>query len=158
MADAGSVEVGVHVRFELMVGGHLVVLAAFFVEADPPAFALGKKSSTFIESALIVAPTATEKSFIGREVVRSALERGKPGPHAYLVPFRSLANEVYEGFQDLLGSTNVRLRISNGDYREPIRPEESDLIVSQRSSGVGRKASRYRPERCFSPQSGETLA
>jgi helicase len=46
------------------------------------------------------------------------------------VPFRSLANEVYDHFHDLLGSTNYRLPISTGDYREPIRPEESDLIVA----------------------------
>jgi helicase len=82
------------------------------------------------QSALIVAPTATGKSFIGYEVIRSALERAKPGPHAYLVPFRSLANEICDGFSDLLGSTNVLLRIATGDYREPIRPEESDLIVA----------------------------
>ena len=74
-------------------------------------------------SALIVAPTATGKSFIGREVVRSSLEKGRPGPHAYLVPFRSLAGEVYDHFHDLLGPTDYRLRISTGDYREPIRPE-----------------------------------
>jgi replicative superfamily II helicase len=46
------------------------------------------------------------------------------------VPFRSLVNEIYDGFHDLLGSTNVRLRISTGDHREPIRPEESNLIVA----------------------------
>ena len=82
------------------------------------------------KGALVVAPTATGKSFIGREVVRSALESGKPGPHAYLVPFRSLANEVYDGFHDLLATTDYRLRIATGDYREPVRPEESDLIVA----------------------------
>ena len=42
------------------------------------------------QSALIVAPTATGKSFIGCEVIRSALEKGKPGPHAYVVPLRPL--------------------------------------------------------------------
>ena len=46
------------------------------------------------------------------------------------MPFRSLANEIYDGFHDLLGSTNFRFPISTGDYREPIRPEESDLIVA----------------------------
>jgi len=33
--------------------------------------------------------------------IRSALEKGKSGPHAYLVPFRSLAGEVYDHFHDL---------------------------------------------------------
>jgi hypothetical protein len=56
--------------------------------------------------------------------------RKRPGPHAYLVPFRSLDGEVYEHFHDILESTNVRLRISTGDHREPIRPKESDLIVA----------------------------
>jgi replicative superfamily II helicase len=46
------------------------------------------------------------------------------------VPFRSLANEIYDGFYDPLGATDYRLRISTGDHREPIRPEKSDLIVA----------------------------
>ena len=86
------------------------------------------------KSGIIVAPTATGKSFIGCEVIRSApikiRQEKARGPHAYLVPFRSLAGEVYDHFHDLLESTNVRLRISTGDHREPIRPEESDLIVA----------------------------
>lgn len=53
-------------------------------------------------NALIVAPTATGKSYIGREVLRRAIARGEPGTRAYLVPFRALAAEVYNAFLDLL--------------------------------------------------------
>lgn len=42
-------------------------------------------------SALIVAPTATGKSRIGREAVCSAPKHGDAGTQAYLVPFRALA-------------------------------------------------------------------
>ena len=70
-------------------------------------------------SALIVAPTATGKSFIGHQVVPGSLPTEKDRSAAYLVPFRSLANEVYDHFHDLLGPTDYRLRISTGDYREP---------------------------------------
>lgn len=46
------------------------------------------------ESALIVAPTATGKSHIGREAICRALARGAVGTHAYLVPFRTLATRL----------------------------------------------------------------
>jgi hypothetical protein len=35
--DAGGADVLIEERFELVVGRHLVLLAAFLVEADPPA-------------------------------------------------------------------------------------------------------------------------
>lgn len=58
-------------------------------------------------SALIVAPTGTGKSFIGRQAIVRALQRGTPGTHAYLVPFRALADEVYTAFSELLESAEV---------------------------------------------------
>jgi hypothetical protein len=40
--DAGGTNVLVEECFELVMGRHLVTFAAFFVEADPPALAVGK--------------------------------------------------------------------------------------------------------------------
>jgi replicative superfamily II helicase len=82
------------------------------------------------ESALIVAPTATGKSFIGREAIRRALDRGDPHSHVYLVPYRSLADEIFDSFLDMLDGTQVRVRVSTGDHRDPIRPGEADLVVA----------------------------
>jgi hypothetical protein len=38
--DAGGAQIFVEEGFELVVGGHFVALAAFFVEAHPPALAV----------------------------------------------------------------------------------------------------------------------
>ena len=81
-------------------------------------------------SALIVAPTATGKSHIGREAICRALRRGERGTHAYLVPYRALASEVYDTFLKLLEGSNARVRISTGDHRDPVRPGDADLIVA----------------------------
>jgi len=81
-------------------------------------------------SALISAPTGTGKSFIGREALRRALGRAEPGVHAYLVPYRALAEEVFDALGDQLAPTGARLRIATGDYRDPIRPDDADIIVA----------------------------
>jgi helicase len=81
-------------------------------------------------SALIVAPTATGKSYIGREVIRRAIANRAPGTHAYLVPYRALADEIYNNFRDLLATTGARIRITTGDHRDPVRPEEADLVIA----------------------------
>jgi helicase len=97
-------------------------------------------------SALILAPTATGKSHIGREAIRWALERERAATHAYLVPFRALADEVFDAFQDSLGHTGARIRIITGDYRDPIRPDQADLVVSTYESFVGLvRAAGFRP-------------
>lgn len=94
-------------------------------------------------SALIVAPTGTGKSFIGRQIVLRALQRGTPGVHAYLVPFRALADEVFAAFSEALESTAFpgpmlpRLRIATGDHRDPIRPDEADVVVATYESFAG---------------------
>src|SRR5580700_3981851 len=46
IANAGGTEIFVQVGFELVVGGHSVALAAFFVEAHPPLY----KSVSFSRS------------------------------------------------------------------------------------------------------------
>jgi hypothetical protein len=42
VGDAGGFDVFVEIGFELVVGRHLMALAAFFVETDPPALAVGE--------------------------------------------------------------------------------------------------------------------
>ena len=49
-------------------------------------------------SALIVAPTATGKSYIGRMILRQAVRNHESGTHTYLVPYRALAAEMYDSF------------------------------------------------------------
>ena len=60
------------------------------------------------QSALVVAPTATGKSHIGRETVCRAIGRKAPGTHAYLVPFRALAEELFDAFSEALRGTGGR--------------------------------------------------
>lgn len=98
------------------------------------------------EGALIVAPTATGKSHIGREAIIRALQRREAGTHAYLVPFRALADEVYDSFLDLLSGTDARVRIATGDHRDPIRPDEADLVVATYESFAGLiRRAEFRP-------------
>lgn len=84
------------------------------------------------ESGLVVAPTATGKSHIGREAIRRALNRRGQlgGLHAYLVPYRALAAEIYDSFLPILEGTQARVRLLTGDHRDPLRPDQADLIVA----------------------------
>jgi helicase len=101
------------------------------MELDFPLFERAERAGILDgKSALIVAPTATGKSHIGREAIRRALERKDPGTHAYLVPFRALAEEIYDSFLDLLKALEARVRISTGDHRDPFRPEDANLVVA----------------------------
>lgn len=81
---------------------------------------------------LIVAPTATGKSYIGRSVIREAVKNHLGGVHAYLVPYRALAQEMYESFKRELQSEGLvaKLKISTGDNWDPVYPEETDILVS----------------------------
>lgn len=90
-------------------------------------------------SGLIVAPTATGKSYIGRQAIRRALQRSDgPGRvHAFLVPYRALAAEVYDSFQAELGGSGARLRLVTGDHRDPIRPDQADLVIATYESFAG---------------------
>ena len=90
------------------------------------------------ESGLVVAPTATGKSHIGREAIRRALIHGQAGGlHAYLVPYRALAAEVYDSFLPMLAGTQARIRLLTGDHRDPLRPDQADLVVATYESFAG---------------------
>ncbi len=85
------------------------------------------------ESALIVAPTATGKSYIGRSTLYRAIRKDRSRVHAYLVPFRALANEQYETILDELraaGDDETRVRIATGDYTDAVKPESANLLVA----------------------------
>lgn len=82
------------------------------------------------QSALVVGPTATGKSYIGQQAIFRAVTRREPGTNVYLVPFRALASEIYDTFLELLAGTSARVRITTGDHRDPIRPEDADLVVA----------------------------
>lgn len=90
------------------------------------------------ESGLVVAPTATGKSHIGREAIRRALNHDQPGGlHAYLVPYRALAAEVYDSFRPMLAGTQAQVRLLTGDHRDPLRPDQADLVVATYESFAG---------------------
>lgn len=81
-------------------------------------------------SALVVAPTATGKSFLGRQVVyRAARERD--AVNAYLVPYRALAAEIFDTVRgDVSSDGALRVRLATGDATDPVRPEETDILVA----------------------------
>ncbi|MDD5308622.1 MAG: DEAD/DEAH box helicase [Deltaproteobacteria bacterium] len=83
-------------------------------------------------SALIVAPTATGKSYVGREFARAAVQAGLPGTSVYLVPYRALAQETYDRFvaERAARGTSERIRIATGEHTDPVRPAETDILVA----------------------------
>lgn len=98
-----------------------------------PLFEKARKAGV-LESgdALIVAPTATGKSYIGRCILRQAVKRGEKGVHVYLVPYRALASEMYESFCNELENDGVEaaVRVSTGDHTDPIYPQETDILIA----------------------------
>lgn len=91
------------------------------------------------KSALIVAPTASGKSYIGKEIIINNLREKVDGSfvHAYLVPYRALASEIYDDFMDRLKDDETRIRLVTGDHRDPVNPESSDFIVATYESFDG---------------------
>jgi superfamily II DNA/RNA helicase len=83
-------------------------------------------------NAVIVAPTATGKSYIGRAILRSAVANKESGVHVYLVPYRALASEMYDSFGCELSEANIaaRVRVSTGDSTDPFHPEDTDILVA----------------------------
>lgn len=83
-------------------------------------------------NALIVAPTATGKSYIGRAILRHAVQRREGGVNAYLVPYRALASEMYDSFISELNAAGIEgtVRVATGDHNDPIYPQETDILVA----------------------------
>ncbi len=97
-----------------------------------PLYERARKAGLFEgKSAVIVAPTATGKSYIGREVIRSAILRRVSGTHTYLVPYRALASEMFDALEDHLHDLDgLRIRVASGDHTDPVRPQETDVLVA----------------------------
>jgi replicative superfamily II helicase len=83
-------------------------------------------------NAVIVAPTATGKSYIGRAILRRAVANKEPGVHVYLVPYRALASEMYDSFCRELSDANVeaKVRVATGDSTDPFHPEDTDILIA----------------------------
>jgi helicase len=83
-------------------------------------------------NALIVAPTATGKSYIGRRIIINAVANGEPGTHVYLVPYRALASEMYDSFLCEVSQEGVEavVRIATGDHTDPIYPHKTNILVA----------------------------
>jgi len=79
---------------------------------------------------LIVAPTATGKSFIGRRVIHAALEAKEKDVHAYLIPYRVLANEMYHSFIEELGKAGIHAAVRIATEITPIRFIRKNPIFS----------------------------
>ncbi len=90
------------------------------------------------KNALIIAPTASGKSYIGRDIIHKALIKGQNGLiHAYLVPYRALAAEVYDDFLDLFSHADIKIRLLTGDHRDAVHPEKADLVIATYESFAG---------------------
>jgi len=106
-----------------------------------PLFEKARKSG-ILESGngLIVAPTATGKSYIGRTILIHAVKNKEPGVHVYLVPYRALASEMYDSFGRELRAIGVDavVRVATGDNADPIYPQQTNILVAtyERFAGI----------------------
>jgi replicative superfamily II helicase len=93
---------------------------------------------------LIVAPTATGKSYIGRAILRSAVRDKEQGVHAYLVPYRALASEMYDSLLRELNRDGVDaiVKVATGDHSDPIYPQETNILIAtyERFAGIMRSS------------------
>jgi helicase len=80
--------------------------------------------------AFISAPTGTGKSWLGQEILSHYLDH-KPGGtvNTYLVPYRALAEEVFESLKKRCGG-RFTVRIATGDYKDPIEFSKTDVLVA----------------------------
>lgn len=106
-----------------------------------PLFEKARKSG-ILESGngLIVAPTATGKSYIGRTILIHAVKNKEPGVHVYLVPYRALASEMYDSFGREVRANGVDavIRVATGDNADPIYPQQTNILVAtyERFAGI----------------------
>ncbi len=83
------------------------------------------------QSLLLVAPTTSGKTFVGEMAAARAIADGRKA--AFLLPFKALANEKFEEFQDLYGQgLTLRVLRCTGDYtdqREPFVKGQYDIAI-----------------------------
>ena len=68
------------------------------------------------QSLLVVAPTTSGKTFVGELAAAGAIMTGRKA--VFLLPFKALANEKYEEFQELYGGLGMRVLRCTGDYTD----------------------------------------
>lgn len=69
------------------------------------------------QSLLVVAPTTSGKTFVGELAAADAIIGGRKA--VFLLPFKALANEKYEEFQELYGERlGMRILRCTGDYTD----------------------------------------
>jgi replicative superfamily II helicase len=79
---------------------------------------------------LVIAPTSSGKTFLGElTAIRNAL-RMRPG--LILVPYKAIAEEIYNGFRKKYGEYGFRIAISNRDHRE----HDEELINNLYDIGI----------------------
>lgn len=73
------------------------------------------------KSLLVVAPTTSGKTFVGELAAARAIADGRKA--VFLLPFKALANEKFEEFQELYGeSLGLRVLRCTGDYADQTEP------------------------------------
>ena len=72
-------------------------------------------------SLLVVAPTTSGKTFVGELAAARAIADGRKA--VFLLPFKALANEKYEEFEELYGQgLGLRVLRCTGDYADQTEP------------------------------------
>lgn len=73
------------------------------------------------QSLLVVAPTTSGKTFVGELAAARAIADGRKA--VFLLPFKALANEKYEEFEELYGQgLGLRVLRCTGDYADETEP------------------------------------
>ena len=73
------------------------------------------------DSLLVVAPTTSGKTFVGELAAARAVADGRKA--VFLLPFKALANEKYEEFEELYGQgLGLRVLRCTGDYADQTEP------------------------------------
>ena len=73
------------------------------------------------DSLLVVAPTTSGKTFVGELAAARVIADGRKA--VFLLPFKALANEKYEEFEELYGqSLGLRVLRCTGDYADQTEP------------------------------------
>ena len=73
------------------------------------------------DSLLVVAPTTSGKTFVGELAAARAIADGRKA--VFLLPFKALANEKYEEFEELYGQgLGLRVLRCTGDYADQTEP------------------------------------
>ncbi len=83
-------------------------------------------------NALVVGPTGSGKSSIGRQIIVDAVRRGEHETHVYLVPYPAHARQAESRFREDLRTASVaaRLKTCVGDHSDPLHPEDADILVT----------------------------